>query len=433
MEQKLQAIDYLAALAPGIARARVAAAVDPLPDASPAILVQGGARRLGIQLRTTQGSLADLFSVEGINAALEEGDSPRLYHRGKGGRVFFKEGERSVPIPDEELRSDQARTFLVASPRLNLDPLRAKKRIGRLWAYLLKERATVKAIVIYAVFVELLSLTIPLTIQVLINTISFGFVSQQLILLTLLLLIALSGAATLRVFQMVMLEHLSRRFMSHVFEDFSERLENIEKAKTLQPVYRFFEVVAVDKALFILGLDFLTLLLQLLAASLLLAFYHPTLLAFTLVMAASAALVLRLPFKRGVDTSLEESHAKYDLADYLDRQRWDEVTRIARIGTWLDARAAAFRVSIGQQIGLFAVQVVLSTALLFLGGELVIQGELTLGQLVAAELVAGTALLSLSKVGKQLPKIYDLVTSFEKLGKLVDLPHDGKEGEGEAA
>jgi ABC-type bacteriocin/lantibiotic exporter with double-glycine peptidase domain len=66
----------------------------------------------------------------------------------------------------------------------------------------------------------------------------------------------------------------------------------------------------------------------------------------------------------------------------------------------------------------------LSVLLLFVGGALVIGGQLTLGQLVAAELVAGTALLSIGKLGKQLPKIYDLVASFEKLGTIVDLPLD---------
>jgi len=66
------------------------------------------------------------------------------------------------------------------------------------------------------------------------------------------------------------------------------------------------------------------------------------------------------------------------------------------------------------------VQVTFSVLLLLVGGWLVIQGQLSLGQLVAGELVATAALASLAKLGRKLPKVYDLITSFEKLGRLVD-------------
>ncbi len=425
MEQKAIAIRYLERLAPALPPSRISTTIEHLSNSKIEALVAVGAERLGLRLHETHGPLRALFEVPTVQAALELGEVPRIIYRDKGGQLNVYQHLRSRPVEQAELADLESKRFLIPTTRLHLDPIRNKKRMGRVWAYLLKERSLLQAVITYAVFVELLYLTIPLTIQVLINTISFGFVSQQLILLTLLLLGALMGAAALRVFQMVMLEHLSRRFMSHVFNDFSERLApKNSKARQLQPVYRFFEVVAVDKAVFAFGLDILTLVLQLVAASLLLAFYHPTLLAFTIVMVLSSWLVLRLPFDRGVDASLAESNAKYALAEYLEGDHLNEVGRVARVGTWMEARRQGFRVSLGQQIGLLAVQVLLSTALLLIGGRLVLQGELTLGQLVAAELVAGTALMSLNKIGKQLPKIYDLVTSFEKLGKLVDLPLD---------
>jgi putative ABC transport system ATP-binding protein len=68
------------------------------------------------------------------------------------------------------------------------------------------------------------------------------------------------------------------------------------------------------------------------------------------------------------------------------------------------------------------MQVIAATVLLALGGYLVIQGSLTLGQLVAAELIVTVILGSFAKIGKDLESFYDLMASVDKLGKLFDLP-----------
>jgi hypothetical protein len=140
-------------------------------------------------------------------------------------------------------------------------------------------------------------------------------------------------------------------------------------------------------------------------------------------MALSAYLAVRVPFASALRHSLRESAAKYSLAEWLAERPYDDDLAQQRLtAAWLEARGAAFRVALLQQAVLYGVQVVFGAGLLLVGGQLVIQGQLTLGQLVAAELVTATALLSLGKLGKQLPKVYDLLTSFEKVGLLVDQP-----------
>ncbi len=68
------------------------------------------------------------------------------------------------------------------------------------------------------------------------------------------------------------------------------------------------------------------------------------------------------------------------------------------------------------------MQVIAATVLLALGGYLVIAGQMTLGQLVAAELIVTVILGSFAKLGKDLESFYDLMASVDKLGKLFDLP-----------
>ena len=55
--------------------------------------------------------------------------------------------------------------------------------------------------------------------------------------------------------------------------------------------------------------------------------------------------------------------------------------------------------------------------------------QLTLGQLIAAELVVALIVTGVSKLGKHLELFYDLNAAIDKLGYLTDLPTEDTEGE----
>jgi ABC-type bacteriocin/lantibiotic exporter with double-glycine peptidase domain len=74
--------------------------------------------------------------------------------------------------------------------------------------------------------------------------------------------------------------------------------------------------------------------------------------------------------------------------------------------------------------------------LLGVGGWLVINRQLTLGQLVAAELVVELVVSGFSKMGKHLESYYDLLAGMDKLGYIEDLPLEqsrGLQARGQAA
>jgi ABC-type multidrug transport system fused ATPase/permease subunit len=56
------------------------------------------------------------------------------------------------------------------------------------------------------------------------------------------------------------------------------------------------------------------------------------------------------------------------------------------------------------------------------------QGQLTLGQLVAAELIVAVIVGSFVKLGKHIEGFYDLLASVDKLGYLFDLPIQRQQG-----
>ena len=82
-----------------------------------------------------------------------------------------------------------------------------------------------------------------------------------------------------------------------------------------------------------------------------------------------------------------------------------------------------------QTVFALGLQVVASTALLGLGGYLVIDRQLTLGQLVAAELIVALVVASVAKLGKYAEAYYDLLGASEKLGLVTDLPLEREGGE----
>jgi ABC-type bacteriocin/lantibiotic exporter with double-glycine peptidase domain len=77
------------------------------------------------------------------------------------------------------------------------------------------------------------------------------------------------------------------------------------------------------------------------------------------------------------------------------------------------------------------VQVIASAGLLGLGGWLVIQRELSLGQLVAAELIVTMVVSTIAQLVKYTDTYYELVTAGYKLEGLIALPTEQQSGDRE--
>jgi len=321
----------------------------------------------------------------------------------------------------------------------------------RLRALVQLERGDLWVVVAFAAMVGVLTLVTPLAVQALVNTVAFGALLQPLIVLMLVLLVGLAFAGALRVLEGVAVEYLQRRIFVRVVSDLSRRLPRVAgsvqaRHHTPELVNRFFEVMTVQKAAATLLLDGLEVALQMAIGMVVLAFYHPFLLAFDVVLLA-AIVALVVVFGRGATrTSLYESDAKYAVAAWLEelpasatlfksRRGEDhavrQADRLAR--AYLAARGKHYSVVLRQIVVAVCIQVVFSAALLGLGGWLVLEGELTLGQLVASELIVTMVVAGVVKSGKLFEKFYDLLAGVEKLGKLVDLPLEAGVGQGPAA
>ncbi|MCH9688809.1 MAG: ATP-binding cassette domain-containing protein [Deltaproteobacteria bacterium] len=343
--------------------------------------------------------------------------------------------------------------WLQLQPRLALDAIAATRHPHlrdhpwlRLRAFLGLERRELGVIIIYAIVIGALTLATPVAVQALVNTVAFGSVLQPLVVLSLLLAAGLSFAGVLSVLEAYVVEVVQRRVFIRVADDFGRRIPSV-RADALDDkhgaelVNRFFEVLTIQKSLAVLLLDGLSLTLQTVIGMVLLGFYHPLLLAFDVVLVVLLLVVLALG-RGAVATGHRESSAKYrtvawleDLAHGSHLFRGSSTQQLAAQRTdtlcrdYITARKIHFRVLLRQITGGVGLQVVAMVSLLGVGGWLVIDRQLTLGQLVAAELVIAAIGAGFVKLGKNLEKLYDLNVGVLKISRVVDLPVERRGGE----
>lgn len=302
-------------------------------------------------------------------------------------------------------------------------------------------------IVIYGVALGLLSLAVPVAVQSLVNTVAFGSLIQPLVVLTVLLAVALTAAGILRALQIRIAEMLQRRLFVRMVTEIGARLPRVRgtalrEANGPELLNRFFDVFTTQKSVASLLLGGVDAVLIALVGLIVLAFYHPALLAFDLVLILGAGFVL-IPLGRGgTGTSIAESKAKYAVVGWLEEMARHPLSfklaggeEIARVqvetlaASYLDKRDRHFRLVFRQVVGALSIEVVASVALLAVGGLLVIERQLSIGQLVAAELIVTAVVASIAKLGGKVETFYDLVAAVDKLGEILDLPLERPDGE----
>ncbi len=359
---------------------------------------------------------------------------------------------------DAELGTTEPITLWAADPSTPLSWLSSQggktSPVARLLGLMSAEREDMRTVFIFAMGVGLLTLATPVAVQALVNNVAFGTLLQPVVVLTFALVLGLGLSSALVALEVYVVEILQRRLFMRVTGDLAHRLPRV-RVKAYdgrhgpELVNRYFDVFTVHKAAATLLLDGLDLVLRTAVGLLLLAFYHPLLLAFDILLIIALFFVLVVMGRTGQKTAIKESKAKYAVAEWLEAiaarptafkppaaqiMARDRVDHLAR--DFLLTRKDHFRIVLRQTIGSLVIQTISSAAVLGLGGWLVIQGQLTLGQLVAAELVVTAVVASFAKMGKQVENFYDLVAGVDKLGQLADLPmerHDGEIGKAPAS
>lgn len=318
--------------------------------------------------------------------------------------------------------------------------------VARLYKIVRPEWSDIWMLVVFALFAGVLNLATPLAVESLVNTVAFGTLLQPVLIIALLLFGFLSFAALMKAMQTYVAEIIQRRLFARVAADLAYRLPRVEThslANHYGPelVNRFLDVVTLQKVVANLLLDGVSIVLATLVGMTVLAFYHPWLLGFDVLLMVVIGVGLLVLGRGAIASGIDESKHKYGLTAWFEDVircqnafkadggpsfAFDRANQLT--AKYLKTRRAHFRILFRQIVFTLTLQAVAGTVLLGVGGWLVIQQQLSLGQLVAAELIVTTILASLAKLGKHLEGFYDVVAAVDKLGYLFDLETEHPSG-----
>lgn len=300
----------------------------------------------------------------------------------------------------------------------------------------------VRLTMVYGVAISLLSLATPISVQLLINSVANTAMPAPLwtlagLLLGLLLVVA--GLSAMRFWMMALFE---RRLFARIVAEITVRAVHAQNPFFADQnrgdlFNRYFDLVVVQKAVPSLVIGAFTIILQSAVGLIVTSFYHPFFLAFNAILLL-VILAIWLIWSRGsIRSAVALSHAKHDAARWLESvggsngfykssrhfdfamDRSEAVT-----ATYVDRHRRYFRYSFTQTVAFLLVYAFASAALLALGGNLILSGELSIGQLVAAELILSGVFYGVSQLGWYLDSLYDLVASAEELSLLYAIPQE---------
>lgn len=304
------------------------------------------------------------------------------------------------------------------------------------------DRAYLHLAVLYGVAISLLSLATPISVQLLINSVAHTAQPTALWTLSSVLFLLLLLVAILSAFRVHLMALFERRVFARVVAEVTVRAVHAQNpffgdARRDDLFNRFFDLTVVQKAIPSLFIGGFTIILQSAVGLVITSFYHPFFLAFNGVLIGALLLVWLVWSRASFASAVALSHAKHDAARWLESvggsngfykssrhldfamDRSEAVTAI-----YVDRHRRYFRYSFAQTLSCLLLYALASAALLALGGTLILRGELSVGQLVAAELILSGVFYGISQLGWYLDTFYDLVASSEELSLLFSIPQE---------
>ncbi len=317
--------------------------------------------------------------------------------------------------------------------------------LKRLWALLTPSHKDIGLVAAYTVFIGVFFLAVPLTAQGLIGSLASGIFNQPILVLGVAVLTGLILVGLLRVLQLQLVEFIQQKVFLTTAMSISSQLLSVSEVAFKQRyapevLNRFFDVLTIQKTLAKLLLDGPASVLQIMLGMLLISFYSPWFLLFNITFLVGMVAIFMLGYG-GYSSSLDESAAKYRVAQWLEEMGQSRIsfkmngapsTLLGKtdglLHRFLDARQRHFRVVVRQSFANFMLEAMATAGVLMIGGWLVMNGQLSLGQLVASEIVILLILSATDKLVQYLESGYDLLAAVDKVHQVLRFEQERVDG-----
>ena len=313
-------------------------------------------------------------------------------------------------------------------------------------AMLSEDRRDIMYLYAYSLFYAIVNLSLPLGVQAIIGLIQAGTVSTSWIILSAVVTAGVLIGGVLQVLQLSISEILQQRIFTRAAFEFTYRIPRFQNASIRgqyppELINRFFDTLNVQKGLSKILMDFSASSLQILIGLILLSTYHPFFITFGVALIIVLVAILYYTGPRGMDSSMQESTYKYKIAHWLKEiartmdtfkraghtelplERTDEL-----VNTYLEHRKRHWKVLIFQYANIVGFKAFVTLGLLIIGGLLVIQNEINVGQFVASEIVIILIINSAEKLILTMEPIYDVLTAVEKMSTVTNIPLEEDQG-----
>ena len=308
------------------------------------------------------------------------------------------------------------------------------------------ERGFYTLALIYGVGISILSLATPISVQMLINTVANTGLTMPLIVLSATLFGLLLVSGLLNALRIHLMEIFGRRFYARFVSEIALRSVDAQNPFFIDEgrgalFNRYFDIVTIQKIMPTLLIGGFTIILQAGVGFVLVSFYHPFFLIFNIIIILLIWMIWGIWGRRAVRSAIDLSHKKHAAAAWLqglggsngffksERHIASALSQTdAATALYVDQHKRHFRLKFAQTISFLVLYAAASAALLGFGGWFVIQGQLTLGQLVAAELILSAAFFGLSQLGVYLNYFYDLCASVEELSLFLSVQQETPSG-----
>jgi ABC-type bacteriocin/lantibiotic exporter with double-glycine peptidase domain len=327
-----------------------------------------------------------------------------------------------------------------------MEKINISRSLYKLFRLLRLDGKEITALYLLSILSGLIQLSLPLGIQAIINFAIVATGRNQLPasmwVLILLVVLGVLFTGMLKINQMKIVEKIQQKIFTRFSFEFSYRIpklnvKSIDQYHLPELVNRFFDIPTLQKSMAKLLLDIPTAVIQLCFGLILLAFYNSVFIVFGIILLVVLYLILYVSSPKGFEASLQESNYKYDIGGWVQ-----EIARGIKtfkffnsfnlhlektnhlLEGYLHARNRHFQILKLQYWSLVVFKILITAAMLIVGGILLIRQQINIGQFIAAEIIILTIMNAVEKLIVSLETVYDLLTSVEKINKITEKPID---------
>jgi ABC-type bacteriocin/lantibiotic exporter with double-glycine peptidase domain len=301
------------------------------------------------------------------------------------------------------------------------------KSIGKIYK---EDKKAILNLIYYALLQATLVLSIPMSSAYVVNSI-ISHAEISIITLGIIVFLLFSIIFILQILQSYIIENFQQKIFLTTAIDLSLKatdsdLMNEEKEKVfIKYMNYFFDIISIQKFFPVLMLGGIGIVVQVIVSLLLLLLFNQILfysgLIFFLLYIFIIFYIGRNAPQKAVARSDSKHNVIYSLQHIVEKEdsREEIIKNLDfQLETYVKARKSLFEVII-KQIGItYIAEGLVFVGFLFIGGFLVVNGELPVGDFIAAEIVIVSIIYALKSFIKQIDYIYDTMEGFHKLNKL---------------